>query len=480
MAESLKQKSVSGFKWNAIENIAVRGIQFLLGLVLARLLAPSDFGVVGLLTIFIVVSQAFIDGGFSNALIRKNDKTAVDYSTAFYFNTIVGIVCYAVLFLISPWVAQFFEIEQLSPLLKVLGLSVFLNSFFLVPAAKLTSELDFKGQTIASLLSVILSGGIGIWLAYAGYGVWALVWQTVLMALFKGFVLVVYTRWIPILAFSKDSFKYLFSYGSKLVASNLLYTIYSQLTTILIGKFYTTADLGFYTRGRQFANLPVDIFTGVLGKVTFPILSKLQDNDSELVRIYRRFVRLTSIVCVFGLLLLAAIAKPLILILLTEKWADCVIYVQLFCFAMLLDHITRLNLNLLQVKGRSDLYLRLEVIKRIVSIAIMLVALPFGVIYLCLSLIVYSVFAFFVNTYYTGKLFQLSCWLQLQDMSKYLICSIIVCLPVYCLSFVTALPNIVIICVGCIFSTFSYWMLLRKDEQMQELIGIAKGLIGKK
>ena len=474
---SLKQQSIAGFKWNAIENISIRGIQFLIGLVLARLLEPSDFGIVGLLTLFITVSQNFIDGGFSNALIRKTDKTEVDYSTAFYFNTILGIVCYAFLYFISPLVADFFCIELLCPLLKVLGLSVFLNSFFLVPVAKLTSELDFKGQTIASLASVILSGSIGIWIAYAGYGVWALVWQIILMDLVKGIILVVYIKWIPVLSFSKSSFKYLFSYGSKLAISNLLFTIYSQLTTILIGKFYSTADLGYYTRGRQFANLPVDIFTGVLGKVTFPILSKLQHSDNDLVRVYRKLIRITSLVCIFGLILLAAMAKPLILILLTEKWSDCIIYLQIFCIAMLLDHITRLNLNLLQVKGRSDLYLRLEIIKRIVSITIMLIALPFGVIYLCLSLIGYSIFAFFVNTYYTGKLFHLSCWLQLQDMSKYLFASIAVCLPTFMLTFFTVIPNWLTIIIGCVFSLTLYYFLLRKDDQMKELIKIVKGAV---
>ena len=471
---SLKQQSVSGFRWNVIENIAVRGIQFLLSLLLARILEPSDFGVVGLLTIFIVISQTFVDSGFSNALIRKVHKTEVDYSTAFYFNTSVGIMSYVVLFAVSPSVAKFFDIELLSSLLKVLGLSVLINSFFLVPVAKLTTDLDFKSQTIASLVSVVLSGAIGIWIAYAGYGVWALVWQNIFMSFIKGIILIVYTGWLPKLVFSKDAFKYLYSFGSKLLVSNLLFTLYTQLTTILIGKFYSTTDLGFYTRGRQFANLPIDIIMGVLGKVTFPVLSKLQNNDLELIRAYRKLIRLTSCVCVFGLLFLAAIAKPLIIILLTEKWSESVIYLQLFCLGMLLDHITRLNLNLLQVKGRSDLYLRLEIIKRIVSISILLIALPFGLIYLCFSLITYAVFAFFVNTYYTGKLFQLTCWEQLQDMLKYLLCAIFSCIPTYVISLIDVIPNTVVILAGGIMSVSLYWLMLRNDDFMNEIIHIIK------
>lgn len=474
---SLKQQSIAGFKWSAIENVAVRGVQFLLGLVLARLLDPSDFGVVGLLTIFITISQTFTEGGVSNALIRKTDKSDADYSTAFYFNVAVGAVCYVILFVISPWVAKFFDAGILSPLLKVLGLSVFFNSLFVVPVAKLTSEMDFKWQTIAALIAVVVSGGTGVVLAYLGYGVWALVWQTVIMAFVKGVILLVYSKWMPLLVFSRTSFKYLLSFGSKLVASNLLFTIYSQITTILIGKFYSTSDLGYYTRGRQFAGLPVDVFTGVLGKVTFPVLSRLQDNDVELIRVYRKFIRLTSLVCVFGLILLASVAKPLVIVLLTEKWTECVIYLQLFCIALLLDHITRLNLNLLQVKGRSDLYLRLEIIKRIVSIAMMLAALPFGIIYLCLSLIVYSVFAFFVNTYYTGKLFNLSCWVQLKDMAKYLLASVVACAPSLALNWLPVGNSLVQLLAGVGISVAIYWFMMRKDEQMGELIGMVKNAL---
>ncbi|MCQ2322162.1 MAG: lipopolysaccharide biosynthesis protein [Bacteroidales bacterium] len=474
---SLKQQSIAGFKWSAIENVAVRGVQFLLGLVLARLLDPSDFGVVGLLTIFITISQTFTEGGVSNALIRKTDKSDADYSTAFYFNVAVGAVCYVILFVISPWVARFFDAGILSPLLKVLGLSVFFNSLFVVPVAKLTSEMDFKWQTIAALIAVVVSGGTGVVLAYLGYGVWALVWQTVIMAFVKGVILLVYSKWMPLLVFSRTSFKYLLSFGSKLVASNLLFTIYSQITTILIGKFYSTSDLGYYTRGRQFAGLPVDVFTGVLGKVTFPVLSRLQDNDVELIRVYRKFIRLTSLVCVFGLILLASVAKPLVIVLLTEKWTECVIYLQLFCIALLLDHITRLNLNLLQVKGRSDLYLRLEIIKRIVSIAMMLAALPFGIIYLCLSLIVYSVFAFFVNTYYTGKLFNLSCWVQLKDMAKYLLASVVACAPSLALNWLPVGNSLVQLLAGVGISVAIYWFMMRKDEQMGELIGMVKNAL---
>lgn len=467
--KSLKQQAISGLKWNAFESITNQGIQFLISIVLARLLTPEDFGIVGLLTVFIVISNAFIDGGFTNALVRKTDKTEVDYSTAFYFNIVIGLICYVSLFILSPYIANFFEIEILDGLLKILALSLLFNSFAIVQLAKLTSDVDFKTQAIATFLAVILSGCFGVALAYLGYGVWALVLQTVSLAFLKTVFLIIQTKWLPKLLFSLDSFKYQFSYGSKLVASNLLYIFYNQLTTILVGKFYKPAELGLYTQGRHFPNFITNTFVGVLGKVTFPILAKLQSDDVELTRVYRKMIRLTSLVSAFGLLLLASLAKPLVLFLLTDKWVDCVVYLQLFCFAMITDHLSRINLNLLQVKGRSDLYLRLEVYKRILSIALMLIALPYGVIYLCVSLIVYSQIALVINCYYTGKLFHIGYFTQMQDFFKYFGLAVISVLPTYLLTF-SSLPPIIMLIIGVGLSISIYYSLLRNDENMIELV----------
>ncbi len=460
--------TITGVKWTTVERFFQQGIQFIIGIVLARLLTPADFGVIGMLTIFITISQTFIDGGFTNALIRKLKCDESDYTTAFYFNVVVGFVCYFILYVISPYVALFFKTPALCELLKILAFTVLVNSFSIVQIARLTRFLDFKTQAIATIVAVLLSGSIGIYLANAGYGPWALVGQTVSAAIIKCTILWIYTKWIPKFTFSVESFVDMFNFGSKLLTSNLINSIYAHLTTIIIGRFYSSKDLGVYSRGQQFAHLPSMTITDVLGKVTFPILSKLQDDDSRLVAVYRRYIRITSMVIFFFMCLLIAISKPLILIILTDKWINSVIYLQLFSFAYMFEHISKLNLNLLQVKGRSDLYLKLELIKKTIAISLMLLSVKFGVVYICLSIVVYSQIALFINTYYTGKLFKLGYFMQINDFSKYLLCSILSCLPAYGLNFCSFSEWIKFV-LGMTISMLLYYLLVRKDEHFVEI-----------
>lgn len=476
MSNNLKKDTLKGVKWTAIEKISLQGIQFVIGLVLARLLMPSDFGIVGMLAIFISISQTFVDGGFSNALIRKIDRTEADYSTAFYFNIGIGLVCYGILYLISPLIADFFNVPILSDLLKVLSLSIFINSLSVVQIARLSVNINFRSQAYATLISVILSGCVGIWLAYNGYGVWALAWQTVLGALFKTIILWYQTRWKPALIFSSVSFKNLFSYGSKLLASNLIGTVYAHMTTIAIGKFYTAKDLGYYSRGQQFAHLPSTTVVDILGRVTFPIMSRFQNDDEKLLSIYRKYIKMTSMVIFFLLTLLAAVSKPLILILLTEKWLDATLFLQIFCFAFMFEHISKLNLNLLQVKGRSDLYLRLEVVKKIIAFLILIASIPLGVVAICLSKIVNGQIALFINTYYTGKLFNLGYVKQFSDFSKFFVVSLVSCLPSFLLTFMNISP-VIQLAAGVIVAVLIYYVMLRHDDNLEECIQLLKNYI---
>lgn len=473
MSENITKETLKGAKWTAIEKIALRAIQFIIGLILAKLLTPSDFGLVGMLSIFIALSQAFIDGGFGNALVRKTNRTEIDNSTAFYFNIVLGIFCYIVLYLLSPWVAIFFKMPILKDLLRVISLSLILNSFTIVPIAKLTTEINFKAQARATVISVIISGIIGITMAYHGYGVWALAWQTILSALLRCAILWFQCKWRPNLVFSTTSFKELFSYGSKLLTANIIGTLYANMSTIVIGKFYTPKDLGYYTRGQQFAQLPSATIMETIGKVTFPILAKIQNDDERLISVYRKYIRVTSLPIFFILTLLAAIANPLILILLTEKWDQSAIFLQIFCFAYMTEHLSRLNLNLLQVKGRSDLYLRLEVIKKIIAFLILFASIPFGVKVICLSNIIYSQIALFLNTYYTGKLFALGYKKQFCDFSKFWFLSIIACAPAYALTF-TQLTPLLQLLIGCSVSITIYIIMLRKDHTFGHLMAIIK------
>lgn len=477
---SVKQDTLKSVKWTAIEKASVQGIQFVLGLIMARLLTPEDFGTVGMLAIFIAVSQTFIDSGFSGALIRKLDRTEEDYCTAFYFNLIISISCYAILFVIAPWVGDFFKIPILCSILRVQSVALIINALMAVQVARLTIDLDFKALAKRNLLASILSGIIGVILAYIGWGIWALVAQTLLASLINLAFIVVYCRWLPRKGFCKSSFNYLWGYGSKMLASGLLHTIYANLTPLIIGKHFSTRDLGVYSRGTHLAAYPANITNDVLGRVTFPILSKIQRDDERLIFVYRKYICTTSIVIFLGCSLLCALAKPVVLTLLTKKWEECIIYLQIYCFSIMFDHICRINLNLLQVKGRSDLFFRLEVIKKAISLAILLASIPFGVIGICISKVIYSQIAVFINTYYTGKLFNLGYLKQVKDFSSYFVLSILCVMPSYLLT-MSGLPDIMIIIIGAMISITLYSSLLykKKDTNFMEIANIVTAKIRK-
>lgn len=469
----LKEKTLSGVKWSAIGRFSKQGISFLIGLILARLLSPSDYGVTGMVAIFFAIAQTFIDSGFGSALIRKQDCTDVDYSTAFYFNAVVGLVFCLLLSLAAPFIAEFFNTPILEDIVVVMSINMFISSLSIVQTARLTAAVDFKSQAIISLVTTTLSGIVGIAMAYNDFGVWSLVWQGVFANLLRTILLLFATKWYPKWQFSKESFKYLFNFGSKILISSLLHTIYCNLTTLIIGKYYTANDLGYYSRGESMANLPSTNITAILQSVTYPILSKIQDDDKRLIQVYRKYIAVTSLVIFFGMFLLAALAKPLILTLLTDKWLQSVIFLQVFCFALMFDHLCQLNLNILYVKGRSDLVLRLEVIKKTISISMLVAAIPFGVLAICLSRAVYTQIAVVINTYYTGKLFGLGYFAQVRDFIKYFIFSAIAVSPAFALTF-SGLHPVMVLVAGALTACAIYWFLLSNDSNLRELFSLLK------
>lgn len=471
--KSVKQETLSGVKWTAIEKFSVQGIQFLLGLIMARLLSPSDYGTVGMLAIFFAVSQTVIDSGFGNALVRKIDRTETDFSTVFYFNIVVSVACYILLFTIAPWVGSFFNMSILCPILRVQSINLILNSMMGIQVAKLTIDINFKALAKRSLWSSIVSGVFGIILAYNGFGVWALVYQSILSTFINLVFIWIYCKWKPRREFSWQSFRELFSYGSKLLLSGLLNTIYVNLTPIIIGKYFSPRDLGFYSRGTHLARYPGDNINGVLQRVTFPVFAKLQNDDEHLIHAYRKYISITSMCIFYGCVLMASIGKPLVLLLLSSKWAEAIIYLQIFSFSIMFDHINSINLNLLQVKGRSDLFLRLEIIKKTISTIILFASIPFGVIGICISKVIYTQIAVFINTYYTGKLFHLGYIDQFRDFGGYLILSIIACVPAYLLTFLD-IPYIVTLILGASTSTILYFIFLRKNKYMHEVLETIK------
>lgn len=470
---SVKEDTIKSVKWSAIEKFSTQIMQFVLQLIMARLLLPSDYGTVGMLAIFIAVSQTFVDSGFGQALIRKLDRSETDFSTVFYFNLIVACLLYLVLFLCAPFIADFFDTPILCSILRIQALTLIIGALMGIHNTKLTINLDFKGIALRTVLSTLISGMVGIICAYFGMGVWALVVQTVLAQLINMLFVCMYVKWIPKLTFSFSSFKELGLFGSKLLASSLLHTIYSNLTTLVIGKKFSAKDLGYYNRGIQFAKLPVDTMNNVLGKVLYPILVNLQNDDKHLISVYRKYICVMSIPIFFCCTLLATIAKPLILLLLTDKWADSIIYLQIYAFATMFNHVCSINLELLKVKGRSDLFLKLEIIKKTISIIILFASIPFGVIGICVSQIIYTQIAIFINTYYTGKLFNLGYWNQLKDFSGYLFKSVVACIPGYIIATYLEIPNIVSLIVSFFISCGLYIFFIRKDAYVDEIYKLA-------
>ena len=425
VTDSLKQKTTKGLFWSSVERFSNQGVSFIFSIILARILAPSDFGIIAMIGIFFAVAQSFVDSGFSNALVRKTDRREEDLSTCFYFNIGVGIVAYIVLFLIAPFIADFYNQPILSPIIRITGFGVVLNSLCVVQQALFTIKIDFKSQAKVTLSATIMSGIVGVVLAYQGYGVWALVWQGVVMSLVRMGLLWLMSKWRPKAGFSKDSFHYLFGYGSKLLASGLLDTIYNNIYPIVIGKFYSPAQLGNYSRALSFAQLPSSNITSILQRVTFPVLSTIQDDLPRLQTNYRRLLKLSAFI-VFPLMMgLAAVAFPLIRVVLTPKWEGCSLYLQIICFALMWYPIHAINLNLLQVKGRSDLFLRLEIIKKIVGVCIMCITIPLGITAMCIGMVVSSLISLFINTHYTGKLIYVGYIKQMRDLLPIFINSLI-------------------------------------------------------
>ncbi|OWV02735.1 Membrane protein involved in the export of O-antigen and teichoic acid [Fibrobacter sp. UWH9] len=473
MDQTVKNQTINSAKWNFLERIAVQGIQFILGVVMARMLVPSDYGAVGMLAVFFAVSQSFIDSGFSSALIRKKNQSDRDFSTVFYFNIVISLVAYGILFAIAPWVGSFFNLPILCSVLRVQAVVLVINAFMAVQVAMLQIKLDFRSLALRNVLATLVSGFCGVAFAYLGYGIWSLVYQQIIAAAFNLIFICCVCRWFPKTGFSWRSFRELGSFGFKLLVSGLLHTLYLNMTSFAIGKFYSPKDLGFYTRGSQFAQLPNKTINGVLHSIMYPIMAKIQDDEARLINVYRKYIRITSLSIFIFSGLLVALAKPIILLCLTDKWFNAIIFLQAFAFSSMFDHLSTINLTLLKVKGRSDLYLKLEVIKKLISVTILFLAIPNGVLAICLSAVVYNFIAVYINSYYTGKFFKLTCFQQFKDYLPYLLCCIFACTPAYLLTLLN-IPYLIMISVGSMVALGLYWFLLRNNADMIEIIGLAK------
>ncbi len=475
MSDNLKAKATRGLFWSSVDRFSSQGISFVFSIFLARILDISDYGIVAMIVVFMAVAQAFVDSGFSSALIRKPDLNEEDKSTAFYFNIVVGLTCYGILFIASPLIADFYGEPLLSPIIRVTGLSIIFNSLCVVQRALFTIAVDFKTQAIISLACTVISGAVGLVMAYNGYGVWALVAQSTISTFLNFVLLWLCSRWRPVTGFSKASFRYLFNFGSKLLASGLLDTLYNNAYPIVIGKFYNSAQLGLYSRAQSYASLPSSNITGILQRVTFPVLSLMQDDDERLALNYRRLLRVSAFVVFPLMVMLAAVAAPLIRVMITSKWDGCVGFLQILSLAMMWYPIHAINLNLLQVKGCSDLFLRLEIYKKILGVLILICTIPLGVTAMCWGLVVGSVFSLVMNTYYTGKLIKVGFFIQMKDLLPTLVNSVIMGgIAYYIVNNIDS--SIISLIAACSMATAFYFTTsyLLKFPELKEVLLIIK------
>lgn len=450
--DTLRHKTVHGLLWSSVERFSVQGITFVTSILIARQLLPGEYGTIAMLYIFIGISNSLVDSGFSTALVRKANRSETDNATVFYFNIWVGLFCMVALFFCAPMIADFYEMPVLNPVARLISVVLFLDSLSVVQRALLTADIDFKTQAKVSLSSVILSGGAGLWLAYAGWGVWALAWQMVTASLFRSILFWSVARWRPKACFSIDSFRNLFGFGSKLLLSGLIDTLYNNIYILVIGKMFNASSLGNYSRARQIAYYPSSNLTEVLQRVTFPVMSTLQHEDERLRYTYRLMLRLSGFI-VFPLMVgLALVAKPLILFLLTPEWSGAIPLLQIISLGLMWYPIHAINLNLLQVKGRSDLFLRVEIIKKVIGISVLCATIPMGLIAMCWGQVICSIIGLVINTYYTGKLINAGFIRQMLDL-----------LPIL---FTTAvMGGIVYLCIG-----------LSQKPSTQLILGITSGI----
>lgn len=471
---SIGNKIFQGMIWSAIERISIQAVQFILGIVLARLLTPTEYGTIGLLLVFLTLSNVFIDSGFTKALIQKNNRTEDDKSTVFIFNIGISIFCYVILWFVAPLIGEFYSIDSLALLLRVLALSLIINAIFAVPSTLLTIELNFKLFTKINLATTIISGILAILLAFNGFGVWALVFQTISKSVLTAIIMWFATKWKPNFNFSKSSFLSLFAFGSKLLISNILGAFSSQMNSILIGKYIGTKELGLYTRGIQFSDIVYGIFSSSISNVLLPGLAPIQDQTNTLISHTRTIIKTSAVITIPIFLILAVLSEPLIRILLTEKWIGAAPIMTVFCIARLISIISSVNINLLYVVGRTDLVLKQQYFNITIRIILLLAALKYGIFFIAIAELTSTVIHFFVNSYYPGKIMGYGVFKQIKDISKIAISGLIMVILTYFLlelvsnDYLKILLGILVSCIA--YLGMLYLLKVKEIKTIQEKI----------
>lgn len=456
MSESIKNKTIRGVAWSAVEKFSRQALMTFFSILIARQLAPADYGQVAMLTIFLIVAQIFVDSGFVEALIQKQDRTDVDFSTTFWFNIGIALLIYAVLFLCSPLIADFYNEPLLKDLLVWMALIFVINAFRTVQQAKLNIAMDFRRQAWISIVAISVSGCTGIWMAYNSFGVWTLVWQPLLQNFLNVTLLWMSAGWMPSFVFSQHSFKELFGFGSRLLISRTLHGIYANGSFLLIGKFFSPTTTGLYSQATQMTSFVPLSLNDVVARVAYPIECALQNNNEELQYRFFQMLRLTCFLLFPLMMGLVALAEPLVRFLLTEKWLETVPLIRILCFAWIWWPASNMSWQLLNAKHRSDYCLKAEIIKKIIAITILIVSLFWGIQAVCIGMLVYYFVDVYVMTQFTKCILPKVTFIsEMRALLPILVHAMIMGLFVYSLKYIIS-SDIMLMTTGVVVGIVSY------------------------
>ena len=455
MASDLKKKAISSLIWRFLERCGAQGVSFIVSIVLARLLEPEVYGTIALISVFTAILQVFVDSGMANALIQKKDADELDFSSVFFFNLTMCLALYLLLFFCAPLIASFYNNAELIPVIRVLGITLLISGVKNVQQAYVSRTMQFKRFFFATLGGTIGAAVVGIAMAYIGFGVWALVAQTLFNSMTDTVILWITVKWRPRLLVSFRRLKGLLNYGWKLLVSGLLHTIYINLRSLMIGKFYTAQDLAYYEKGQSFPSFVVTNINSSIDSVLLPTMSGVQDNRETVKAITRRSIVTSSYLMWPMMVGLAAVAKPLVLLLLTEKWLPAVPFLQITCFALGLEPLQTANLNAIKAMGRSDIFLKLEIVKKAIAITILFLFMRFGVLAIAVSGLVYSVIAAMFNSYPNRKLLGYSYFEQIRDILPSFLLALVMGAVIYLITLIP-MPTVLILTVQILVGVIIY------------------------
>ncbi len=449
----------SSLSWSFLEKVIVIGLQFVLEIIMARLLLPSDYGILGMIMVVVAFANVFVDGGVSSALIYYKDRNEKDYAIVFYFSLLMGTLSFIAIYFSASFISRYYE-QDLTSYIRVIALCVLFNSFGILYRAKLSIIMNFKSQTIYSLVSIIISGLIGVYLAYIGKGVWSLIYQLVIYSFLYNLFLFLSDRNIPIFSINKEAFNRIFGFGLKIFISSVLHSVYFNAYPILLGKIYSAKVIGLYTKSNQITTYPAGLFTSTIQRVFYPYLVNFQDDKLKVFAVNERFIILYSILCFPIVIFLILFSHPIITFVFSEKWIEMVMPFRWLLLASAFFPIIIMNMNIFQIIGKVNLYLYTEIVVKVLGVIILLLTYKFGFIYVCIGVFFQVFLQFIISSVMTNKVLGISTFLQIFDVTKIILCNVLIFISLFFLQ--NYIKDYLILALLFVLNCTIYYFLIKK------------------